>query len=222
MATHRDLEYAPGRPFDLYLPDGDPAGVVVLVSGYRTADVEKMFGGNPRELPPARAWGERVTKAGLAGVIYGNVDPTLDLDALLAHLRGRTDLDGERIALWAASGNGPLALSRLGAATCGVLLYPFMLGPEVATAAATFGFANPGTAPETLPPIYLVRAGADENLGLNATVDRFIADALARDLPLAFENVAGAPHAFDYRADSPASRAVIERALDFAVARLRR
>jgi hypothetical protein len=43
-----------------------------------------------------------------------------------------------------------------------------------------------------------------------------------RDLPLTFDNVPGAPHAFDYVADSPASRAVIERALDFVVARLHR
>ena len=217
-----DIAYGEGRHLDLYLPEGPRPPVVVLVAGYRSADVEKYFGGKPRELPMARAWGERIAAAGLAAAIYSNVDPAPDLDAVLEHVRGRADVDGERIALWGASGNGPLALSRLAAARCAALLYPYLLGPEVEPAAARFGFTNPATAPDVIPPLYLIRAGADATPGLNATIDRFAADSLARDRPFTLVNVAGAPHAFDYTRDIEVSREIVGGAIDFLVRELRR
>lgn len=222
VTIRRDLAYADHRQLDLYLPEAPRPPVVVHVTGYKSADVEKFFGRKPRELPMACAWGERIASAGLAAVVYSNVDPAPDLDALLAHLRSCAEVDGERIGLWGASGSGPLALSRLAAARCASLLYPYLLGPDVASAAATYGFENPATMPDVAPPLYVVRAGADATPGLNAGVDRFVIDALARDQPVTLVNVPGAAHAFDHTNDNDASREVVRRAVEFLAYELRR
>ena len=54
----------------------------------------------------------------------------------------------------------------------------------------------------------------------NASLDAFVAAALARDLPLTLVNQAGAPHAFDLVYDSEASRATIREVLRFLRDRL--
>jgi type IV pilus assembly protein PilB len=71
---------------------------------------------------------------------------------------------------------------------------------------------------EQLPrstPLLLVRAGGDETPGLNATLEHFVADALALDLPLTVVNQAGAPHAFDVITDDEATRQVLRQILAF-------
>jgi hypothetical protein len=69
-------------------------------------------------------------------------------------------------------------------------------------------------------PLLVVRAGEDQTPLLNASLDAFVAAALARDLPLTVINQAGAPHSFDLFTDSDASRATIRAVLRFLVEHL--
>jgi acetyl esterase/lipase len=90
----------------------------------------------------------------------------------------------------------------------------------VAEAARAFGFVNPcaGKSVDDLSrdmPLFIVRAGQDGFPHLKETIDRFLAKALNRNLPIKFVNHADAPHAFDVMDDSEASREIIRRILAF-------
>lgn len=235
-SVRRDVEYraseSGARTFDVYLPAGAtrPLPAVVFVSGYPGLIVERVLGGKSKDLPPFTSWGRLVAAAGLAAVLYTNHEPLADLDALLAHLRthGATlGIDPDRVAVWACSGNVPAALSLLVREApvgirCAALLYGYMLDfagtTTVAEAAQQFGFVANAASVADLPadlPLIVVRAGRDEMPGLTNTIDRFIAAAIDRNLPVTVVNHASAPHAFDLVDPGPASRAAISQLLTF-------
>ena len=141
----------------------------------------------------------------------------------------RLDIDEKSIGVWAGSGNVPNALSVLRqdaqeSLKCAVLCYGYTLDSDgstgVADAARQWGFVTPcaGTSVDDLPrdiPLFVARAGHDQMPGLNETLDRFLAKALARNLPLTFVNHSTAPHAFDLFHDSETSREIVRRILAF-------
>jgi dienelactone hydrolase len=107
---------------------------------------------------------------------------------------------------------------------CAALCYGFMLdcGPStaVADASRTFGFVNPcaGKSVKDLraeTPLFVARAGRDEVVGLNDTIDLFAAEALECNLPLSLANHPAAPHAFDLMYDHNDSRESIRHLLTF-------
>lgn len=224
-----------GRVFDLYLPidPPEPPPVVVLATGYPDAVMAAMVGCPLKDMRGYIDWARLLASSGIAAVTYVNCDPASDLPALLDHLRGHDGIDATRIGLWAASGNVPNAVGALaedGGETvrCAAWLYGYVLdladATDVETAAGQFRFADPRTKLADLPPVpmMLVRAGADAMPGINASIDRFVAAALAEDRPLTLVNHAGAPHAFDLEDDRPESSTVIATVIDFFAAHLRR
>jgi hypothetical protein len=129
------------------------------------------------------------------------------------------------VALSAMMRGAPVALS------CAALCYGYAMdldgSTEVANAARTFGFENAaaGRTIEDLSPgtsLLIVRAGRDEMPGLNAALDRFVAAALARNLPLSLINHAAGPHAFDLLDDSATTREAVRQVLQFLRFHLRR
>jgi hypothetical protein len=117
----------------------------------------------------------------------------------------------------------------MGGLKCAVFLYACTLdGPNgnvVGAAARQFGFANPSVqlTIDDLPGtthLMVVRAGKDAFPELNATLDRFAADALRRNLPVTIINHADASHAFDLIDDGRESQHVIRQVLAFARFRL--
>lgn len=242
IPTRRDLTFpaADGTPraFDLTLPIAptSPPPVVLLVGGYPDEGFRAFFGCSFREMAAIDGWARLLAASGIAAIAYEGRDPLGDLRALLEHLRGRADelgVDGDRLGLWASSGNVPVALAPLLDRAPGIraaaFLYGYLLDQEdetaVADAAARFHFVHPnvGRTVAELPrglPLLLVRAGADATPGLNAGLDRFVAAALAADLSLALVNLPAAAHAFDLGDDRPAARAVIRQVLGFLRANL--
>jgi hypothetical protein len=98
-------------------------------------------------------------------------------------------------------------------------------GSTVADAARAYGFANAaaGLSIADLPdevPLFIVRAGRDENPGLNESLDRFVHGALRHNLPVTVVNHATAGHAFEIRDPSEATRSVIRQMLAFLQHRL--
>ncbi|XXX76743.1 alpha/beta hydrolase [Sorangium sp. So ce134] len=240
VTVRRDIDYketdAGALTFDLYAPPTSTgaarAPAVVFVSGYPDPGFEAMLGCRFKDLGQYTSWGRLAAASGLAAVTYTNRAPAADLPALLQHLRQNAaslGIDERRIGLWACSGNVPMALSALmreasGALACAVLCYGFMLdlgaSTRVAEAAAQFGFVNPcaGKTVDDLPPevpLFIARAGQDRMPHLNESIDRFVAGALARNLPVTLANHAAAPHAFDVFDDSKASRETIRSILGF-------
>jgi acetyl esterase/lipase len=190
---------------------------------------EKMLGCKLKEMECYISWAKLVAASGLMAVTYLNHVPARDLDAVLRHLRENAEALGineRRIGVWSCSGNVPLALDLLMREKdlkCAELCYGVMLdldgSTSVAESARKFGFANPaaGKSVRDLPPelpLFIARAGRDEP-GLNETLDRFIAHALAANLPITVANHSTGPHAFDVLHDSETSREIIRQILAF-------
>ena len=240
VVVRRGVEYRKtdegALTLDLYRPAG--AGidarlpVVVIVAGYRDAGFRRMLGCSFKDMGSTNGWARLMAASGMAAVAYANREPIADLEEILRHLRthgGSLGLDGERIGLWASSGNAPLALWALTSGReprprCAALLYPYTLDLDghtgVAEAAAMFRFENPGAGMSVadLPvdvPLFLARAGRDEMPRLNETLDRFVGAARARNLPVTLVDHADGPHAFDLLDDGDTSREIIRQTLEF-------
>ena len=126
----------PGRDccFDLYYPanPGSPPPVVILVTGFPDYARKQETGKGLKDLPPYVSWGKLLAGEGIAAVIASCSDPEHDLATLIEHLgigQIGLNLDMQRLAFWACSGNGPVALqllSRNPSARAGVFLYSFL------------------------------------------------------------------------------------------------
>ncbi|MCB1258513.1 MAG: hypothetical protein KDB26_15485, partial [Microthrixaceae bacterium] len=110
---------------------------------------------------------------------------------------------------------------------CAALLYGYLIdvdgATDVARAATQFFFATPPVTLDELPgdrPVLVVRAGRDDTPGLDLALQRFVAAAQARGLPVTVRDHPTAPHAFDLRDDSAETHAVIDDVLAFVADRL--
>lgn len=241
VTIDRDIEYgnASQEPltFDVYRPRVEThtamAPAVVFVAGYPDPGLSAMMGCRFKEMAGYVSWGQLVAATGLIGITYTNHHhPSADLAALLRYLRDNTarlGINVGRLGLWACSGNVPTALPLLMGDSAfpiraAVLSYGPLLDLDgdstVANGSAALGFANPaaGRAVSDLNaelPLMIVRAGRDTLPGLNANIDRFVAAALARNLPLTLVNHATGQHAFDLLDDDDVSREVVRRMLAF-------
>jgi len=240
VIVRRDLEYcvtdAGALTLDLYYPPGAQPGervpAVIFVAGFPDPGMQRMMGCRLKEMGSYVSWGELTAASGLAAVVYTNREPVADVHALIRYVRQNAaslGIDESRIGLWACSGNVPLALSVLmeeavGYLKCAALCYGLMLDLEgstsIAEAAKAFGFANPaaGKSVEDLPPdlpLFIARAGQDQIPHLNEALDRFVAAALRRNLPITLVNHPAAPHAFDVMHDSETAREIIRQILAF-------
>ena len=233
VSVQRDVRYGDGprQRLDLYRPaDAARASLpaVVFVSGYRDAGAEKVFGCRLMDMAAYVCWAQLVACSGLVGILYENEEPAADARAVLAHVRANAKslgVDARRLAVWSCSGNAPNALGLIAEnpdLACAALLYGYTIDldhhRDVATAAAQYGFADPGGLELTAlrrTPLLLVRAGRDEVPGLNATLDRFVPRAVAANMPVTLLNYPEGPHAFDISDPSAGSHATIRQVLAF-------
>lgn len=240
VTLERDLEYASSGAgplvMDVYRPANPSNGrlppVVLIVAGYPDVGVPRVLGCAFKEMEMCASLGRLLAASGMAAVAYTTRNPVADIHAVLEHLGadGRAlGVDAARTGLWAVSGNVPVALATLahrqdGRIRAAVLSNGFMFDADgssaVADAARTYGFANAadGMSARDLPhdvPLFVMRAGRDENAGLNATLDRFVQDALACNLPVTAVNYPDARHAFELDDETAISRRYIVQMLAF-------
>ena len=215
MPGMNDVRVERGETMDVYRPAaGEPRRAVVIVAGYRDEGFQRIVGCRFKEIGAVTSWARLMAASGLTAIAYTNRDPVADAQTLIRSL-GVDD-----VALFATSGHVPLALwlvaQRL--ATRAALCYGYTF--DVPEAARAFGFANPleEKSIDDLPsdvPLFIARAGRDEMPGLNETLDRFVAAALARNLPITVTNHPEGPHAFDLDHDSATTRAIVRSVLAF-------
>jgi acetyl esterase/lipase len=230
VIVQRDIEYAGGRTLDVYVPpDGENLPAVLFVTGFRDAGFEARLGCKMKEMASYVTWARLAAASGFAAVTYTNADPAEDALTVIRYIRENAAslrIDGDRIAVWSCSGNVPNALALImeEPVTCAVVCYGFMLDLDgrtsVADAQTQWGFANPaaGKSVDDVPPdlpLLIVRAGRDEMAGLNPSIDRFVAHALARNLPVTLINHATGPHSFDLFDDTDSTRSVIRQIVAF-------
>jgi acetyl esterase/lipase len=230
VTVQRDIEYAAGRTLDVHRPPhGDNLPAVLFVTGFRDAGFEARLGCKQKEMASYVSWARLAAASGCIAITYSNIEPAADSIAVLRYIgenAASLHLDADRIAVWSCSGNVPNALALIieESVTCAVLCYGFMLDLDGSTAVADaqkqWGFANPaaGKSMDDIRrdlPLLIVRAGRDETAGLNPSIDRFVAHALAQNLPITLINHATAPHSFDLFDDTEATRAIIRQILEF-------
>jgi hypothetical protein len=205
--TGADCEPLPGR---IYLPDTTDLapGVVVIVEGYPDPGFVKHVGCRFMDMQWSISVAQLIAASGMAAITYANRQPAADAAAIVDYVSthaSRLGIDGSRIALWATSGHGPVAISLLNRASCAVLSNPMTEGAGVVSLSV---------------PIFLIRSGKDETPGLNVSLDRFIASALAQNQPITVVNHHEAPHSFELYHDSSTTRLILRQALEFLQQRL--
>jgi len=220
---------------DLYYPPdskaGTPTPAVIFVTGFPDLGAEKMLGSRFKEMGSFVSWAQLVGASGLVGITYANREPD-DVYGVLDCVQENAaslGIDGSKIGVWACSGHVPTALTVLmghgrDRLACAVLAYPYTLdldgSTRIADAAKQFRFVTTagGRSVSDLPrdlPLFIVRAGQDQMPGLNDALDRFIAAALALNLPVTVMNHASGPHAFDLFDDSRTARDIVKQMLAF-------
>ena len=240
VTVHRDVEYgltsAGPQTLDVYYPPGLPAGsrapAVIIVAGYSGAMTPRLLDCTYKELGWTISMAQLIAASGLIAIAYTNRDPVSDLQALFDHLRHHAQVrrvDASRIGVMAGSGNVPTALSTMmqdseRVPACAVFNCGYMLDLDgstaVADAAAQWRFANPCAGKSVADlrgdvPFFIARAGQDQFPGVNASIDRFVPQAIAANLPLTLVNHPDGPHAFDLFQDSLASRNTVRHLLAF-------
>lgn len=247
VSIRRDLEYqatdAGALTMDLYYPPdfkpGGPLPAVILATGYSDVGAVAKVGCILKEMESLISWSRLIAASGMTAITYENREPAADFHTLLRYVRqnaGALGIDPQRIGLWATSGNSPVALSALmederTSVKCASFLYPFLLDLAgttiVADASKTFKFVN-ACADKSVGdlqldvPLFLVRAGREEFPHLNEAIDRFVAQALLRNVPITLVNHTTGQHAFDLFDNSPATQVVVQQVLDFLQAHLQR
>ncbi|HSK76333.1 MAG TPA: alpha/beta hydrolase [Thermoanaerobaculia bacterium] len=241
VIVRRDVVYqeteAGALTADLYYPpdfkSGDRRPAVIFVIGYPDPGARKFLGCRFFEMESFISWGRLTAASGMVAVTYTTgQDPAADIYALLQFVRQNAEslgVDETRIGLWACSGHVPNTLSVLmqegpDSFKCAALCYGITMdldgSAHVAELASAFKFVTPaaGRSVEDLPrdlPLFIARAGKDEFPHLNETMDRFLAKALAANLPITLVNHPTAPHGFDFMDDSETSREIVRQILAF-------
>lgn len=188
---------ADGQPLPMKVY-GHQGPAVVLLEGYPDAGLAKHLGCTFMEMEWTISMAQLIAASGMTAVTHSNRDPLPDANALLAHLSS----GGRKVGIWSISGHGPVAMQAASVATAAVLINPITKGycPDI--------------------PLFAVRAGKDENPGLNAALDELVAKALADNRRLTLVNYAEAPHAFDLNVDSAETRRILQQGIDFLRAHL--
>ena len=209
---------------DVYrVPGAQRAPGVVFVHGGLVAGQAP----HAKDWPFYRSWGRIAAASGMVGIVLDHrmntndaVDEAgTDLRDAIAHVRARAaeyGLDQNRLCVAFYSAGGPIAgvvlRESMPHVRCVVLYYPYLdlehttrttpfRAPLPAARVAALRAYSPLAAlargPDSLPPLFLARAGRDAIPFLNESVDRFVAEALRRNVELDFVNHAAGAHGFD-------------------------
>jgi acetyl esterase/lipase len=246
VSVERDRPYAAsdGGPLtmDVYRPAGSGAGArisaVLLVHG---GPIPKL---GAKNMGVFMSFGRLLAASGFAAVTFNHrflaperlLDAARDVGAAAAHVREHADaygIDADRLAFWVFSGGGPflsLALKGTPAFVRAAVAYYAMLDIREKPPGASSAISDE-TRRDLSPahhiraeggrtaPVLVARAGLDHPF-LNASIDRFVAEALAANAEIEVMNHPTGRHGFDILDDVPRSREIIARTIEFLRSRL--
>jgi acetyl esterase/lipase len=245
VKVRKDIVYQktddPNMKMDVYSPPGLAPGT----AGERRPAVIFLHGGAPTKYQPKdwgvyQSWGRLVAASGMVGVTFTYrisfpashlLDSAGDVADAIAYVRANADslgIDKDRICLAAYSAGGPMLSPFLRGAPahirCLVGFYPLMdvrrsqpqPASEPAELLARFSpVAQISQGTGRFTPMFLAQGRKDEVPTLLDSVDRFVAEAFVRGVPLTLMSHPDAPHAFDNQIDDDRTREIVRGALDF-------
>jgi acetyl esterase/lipase len=185
------------------------------------------------------AWGRLVAASGFVGVTFTHrleypnkslENAALDVTAAINYVRANADkynVDRDRICLIAYSAGGTmLSLAMRGDmpyVRCLVGFYAFMdiqqsdyrrtETPETVQAFSPITHLQKNAS--KIPPMFIGRAGRDEVPTMDDSIDRFVKEALVRNIAITLANHPQGVHGFDNQNDDERSREIICSAIAF-------
>ncbi|MGK6356325.1 alpha/beta hydrolase [Sphingomonas sp. DT-207] len=212
--------------YDAYLPatDAKARPAIVFVSG--TSDV--------RDWTWYQDLGRLAAAHGMVGIVPDKRYPRgadglrtgmADTEALFAHLQAEAPalgIDPDRICLWVFSAGGRLAAlpfrENAPRIACLVAYYPILSSADLMNDPALLPAFSPAEAVARVGaprvPTLVARAGRDSP-AINATIDRFLAAALAAGQPVTLVNAPESEHGFDGYNDTNESRRIVAQSFRF-------
>ena len=227
---------------DVYLPPEDGKGTRPPVVVFQAGGAE-----NTKDWASYTSLSRLFAASGFAAVPFNHrlrypkrqyAEGAEDLRSLLELLKrdGRAlGLDGSRVAVATFSGGGPmlapLLRQRPPAVRALAGFYAFLdtehvkldeagITSETARAFSPLAALEASPNASAIPPLFIARAGMDAIPGVNASIDRFVAGALERNLTVTIVNHPAGSHGFDHKEDDARTREILEMALAFFRAHL--
>jgi acetyl esterase/lipase len=227
----------PNVLMDIYVPpdlsETEKRSVVIFLHGGAKTDY------TPKDWGVYTSWGRLIAASGFVGVTFTHrlEYPNASLEKAAADVRdavkyvqentNKYHVDNERICLIAYSAGGPLlTLAMRGDmpfVRCLVGFYAFMdiqesdyrktEKPETVKSFSPITYLQ--TDASKIPPMFIARAGRDEVPTMRDSIDRFINEALAKNIALTFANHPQGVHGFDNQNDDERSREIIRAAIEF-------
>ena len=237
----QNLQYTktddPNILMDVYLPpdlaraEKRPA-VIFIHGGVKTQYTPKDWG-------IYTTWGRLIAASGFVGVTFTHrleypnkslENAAQDVRAAIEYVRvnaGKYNIDKDRICLIAFSAGGPmLSLGMRGDTPfvrCLVGFYAFMdvqqsdyRKTETAETVEAFSpIAYLQKDASKIPPLFIARGGRDEVPTMDDSIDRFVKEALTKNIALNLMNHPQGVHGFDNQNDDERSREIIRSAIAF-------
>jgi len=227
----------PNVLMDVYVPpdlsENEKRPVVIFLHGGAKTDY------TPKDWGVYTSWGRLIAASGFVGVTFTHrlEYPNASLEKAAAdvldavkYARANADkyhVDKNRVCLIAYSAGGPLlTLAMRGDmpfVRCLVGFYAFMdiqqsdyrktEKPETVKSFSPITYLQ--TDANKIPPMFIARAGHDEVPTMLDSIDRFVAEALSKDIALTLVNHPQGVHGFDNQNDDERSREIIRTAIEF-------
>ena len=227
----------PNVLIDIYIPpdlsENEERPAVIFLHGGAKTDY------TPKDWGVYTTWGRLIAASGFVGVTFTHrlEYPTASLEKAATDVRDavkyvrenadKYHIDKERICLIAYSAGGPLLTSAMRGdmpfVRCLVAFYAFMdiqqsdyaktEKPETVKSFSPITYLE--TEPSKIPPMFIARAGRDEVPTMSDSIDRFINEALTKNIALTFANHPQGVHGFDNQNDDERSREIIRAAIEF-------
>jgi len=224
---------------DVYIPPGSgplarPA--VIFIHG---GPIPHNLATAPKEWGIFASYGHIIAASRFVGVTFNHrfyggeylADAQNDVDDLIAFVRENANplgIDKDRIAVWAFSGGGPFLTGLLREPppyiSC-IVAYYAMLDLRLMRASASVTISddmlekfspvgNMAAGDKQIAPVFVARAGLDNPL-LNESIERFIHEAVSKNVMIDFCNHPGGRHGFDVLDDNERSREIIRHTIEF-------
>ncbi len=229
----------PNLLMDVYSPPnlakGEKLPAVIFIHGAAGAEYK------PKDWGFYISWGRLVGASGFIGVNFTHrlsgqktslEDSAGDVAAVINYIRANADslnIDKDRICLAAYSGGGvllaPAIRDKPDYVRCLVSFYAyldisqignFFAATESAETLRKFSPINYlANGSDKIAPMFIARAGLDQIPTMNDSIDRFINEALAKNVALTFANHPNGVHGFDNQTDDERSREILQSAIAF-------
>ena len=229
----------PNLLMDVYTPSGTtksqklPA-VIFVHGGAGSENTAKDWGFYT-------SWGKLIAASGMAAVTFTHrltpqkksiADSVADMQAAIEYVRNNADslnIDKDRLCLAAFSAGGtllaPAMSERPAYIRCLVNFYAYMdvqqagnlfIPKETKEDLQKFSPINHlGQDATKIAPMFIGRAGQDQIPMMNDSIDRFINEALAKNISLVVANHVSGVHGFDSQNDDERSQEIIRMAIEF-------